>query len=127
MNRLLTFNYSGDFSPPFPAVEIEVDGYGEAPPMSVFALVDSGVDSTMLPLEILQAVNATYRESKQMRGVAGGVQIVDRYLVAISIGPYIVPAIHAIAYSHEALIGRDVLNELTMTLNGPANMIEIHL
>lgn len=51
----------------------------------------------------------------------------DMYLVNLIIGPHHIYAIQATVLdnSDEAVIGRDVLSHLEVTLNGPASMTEI--
>lgn len=57
-----------------------------------------------------------------MFGVMGQSQQVDTYITTIQLGTHTVHGIHAVAVpvGREAIIGRDVLNELEIRLNGPA-------
>lgn len=126
----LTFKYDETYIPAFPVVATEMDGYSSTHErLTVTALVDSGADGTLIPLDLLQAVGASYEDTVQMTGITGGTQIVDRYTVALHIGTHVVRAVHAVAVAPEgeAVIGRDVLNELILTLNGPAYMTEVTL
>lgn len=126
--NVLTFEYDSAYEPAAPFVDIEVDGYNNAlGKRTLWAMVDSGADATMLPLSILEAVGATYKESMWMRGTAGGRVEVDLYLVAIQIGSNLIRGLHVIGIpnSAKAIIGRDVLNQLVVTLNGHAGMTEI--
>lgn len=63
-----------------------------------------------------------------MRGVIGISQRVEIFQVAIRIGDYMIPGIRAVADTHgnEPILGRDVLNQLILTLNGPALTTQIH-
>lgn len=126
--KSLTFNYDETYEPGFPAVEIEINGYQESSvPFTLPALVDSGADGTMILVDALQEIKAAYEDSVQMYGITGGASTVDRYLISVRIGPHLIRAIHAIAgpTNSEAILGRDVLNELVVTLNGPAFVTEI--
>lgn len=62
-----------------------------------------------------------------MRGVAGSSQPVELYLVAIHIGDQIINGIHAVALPspNEIILGRDVLNQLTLTLDGLASTLAV--
>ena len=64
-----------------------------------------------------------------MRGTAGGRVEVDLYLVAIQLGAELVYGLHVVSIpsTKEAIIGRDVLNQLIVTLNGPAGVTEVHV
>ena len=130
MNRSIPYDYNSTYSPAAPFLPIAVDGYDPAkPPVIVLAFVDTGADGTMLPEDILRAVGAEYEDTVQMRGVAGGMQRLDRYTVRIQIESQVVHAVSAVATvaGGEALIGRDVLNHLVMTLNGPAEVAELQI
>lgn len=83
----------------------------------------------MIPIDILEAVDALYEDTVQMRGVLGEGELVDRYTVAIHIGPLTIHGIHGVAIptGEDGIVGRDALNTLAMTLNGPANVTQIAL
>lgn len=127
MSRFL-FEYEHSYYPPAPVIEIVIDGYQlNLGQVRRHALVDTGADGTMIPLPILQQVGARYQETVQMRGVAGSSQSVELYLVAIHIGDQIINGIHAVALPspNEIILGRDVLNQLTMTLDGLASTLTV--
>ncbi len=90
-------------------------------------MIDSGADATMIPLNFLKAIGAAYKETMWMRGVAGERIEVDLYLVAIQIGSHLIRGLHVVAApaGNEAVIGRDVLNQLVITLDGPAEMTTV--
>jgi predicted aspartyl protease len=52
---------------------------------------------------------------------------VNLYLAAVHIGEYIVHGVRAVAVSSgdESIVGRDVLNQLEVLLNGPAHEVWI--
>jgi predicted aspartyl protease len=128
MNRLLTFDYNREYTPSAPFVDVVVDGYDpDKASVTISAFVDSGADGTMLPHDILLAVGAEYADTVMLRGTAGGVQRLDRYTVRIRVGEREVHSIASVAMAagSEPLIGRDVLNQLIVTLNGLAEMTEV--
>ncbi|MDM8529104.1 aspartyl protease family protein [Anaerolineales bacterium HSG24] len=122
-----TFTYSSKYEPSAPVVEIMVCKTGQTDNGVVLsALIDSGADATMLPITTLQTIGARYVETRQMRGVTGVALTVDLYVVMIQIGRQVIHAIRAVAtQDDEAIIGRDVLNQLVVTLNGPAEVTEM--
>lgn len=128
MTRVFSFDYNSAYDPSAPFIPIAIDGYDPVkPPVIVSAFVDSGADGTMLPHDILAAVGAEYADTVRLRGTAGGVQQLDRYTVRIAIDSQIAHAISAVAIASgsEPLIGRDVLNQLIVTLNGLAEVTEV--
>lgn len=66
-------------------------------------------------------------ETKRMRGVTGRSLAVDTYLATIQIGSFTSSGLEVIAMTDETevIIGRDVLNDLIVTLNGLAHIVEI--
>ncbi len=124
----LAFDYDPAYVPPAPVIEIEIDGYHEAlGKRSLWAMIDSGADATVIPLRLLKAIGAAYKETMWMRGVSGGRRDFDLYLVAIQIGTFRIRGLHVVAApaGNEAIIGRDVLNQIVVTLDGPAAVTTI--
>ncbi len=120
--------YSNAYYPSAPVAQITVGHVKrEKNQQTITALIDSVSDVTMIPINVLRAVKAKYVETRQMRGISGLAYPVDTYLVKICIGPHTIYGIEAAAVERheEAIIGRDVLNQLVVILNGLAEMIEI--
>ena len=125
---VVTFAYDTIYDPAAPIIEIEIDGYDiHLGQRQLRAMVDSGADATMIPIQILDAVGAIYQDTRWMRGVTGTRIEIDRYLVAIRIGLNLLHGLSVIAapQNSEAVIGRDVLNQLVIKLDGPAEVTEI--
>jgi predicted aspartyl protease len=128
MNR-----YSGDYDnqnydPAAPVVPIGVSKLGGSEPsLSLDALIDSGADATMLPIDILQSVGARYLTTRQMKTLGDYAVVVETYLVTVRVGPFTFPGVEVIASAEggEVIIGRDVLNQMVVTLNGLANVVEM--
>ncbi|MDE0142589.1 MAG: hypothetical protein F4047_18930 [Caldilineaceae bacterium SB0670_bin_27] len=130
VSRVHSFAYDNSYDPPAPFILISVDGYiSGRSPVTVPAFADSGADGTMLPRDILTAVEAEYADTVLLRGTAGGVQKLDRYTVRIRIEEKTIDSVSAVATAagSEPLIGRDVLNHLVVTLNGTAGYTEVQV
>jgi predicted aspartyl protease len=109
-------------------IDVEIDGYVSAlGSRKLRALVDSGADATMIPIHMLNAVGAAYQDTMWMRGVTGARIEIDRYLVAIRIDVQVIHGLSVIGAPEEAeaVLGRDLLNQLVITLDGPARVIEV--
>jgi predicted aspartyl protease len=120
-----SFPYSTSYSPSAPVVQIVVTHRGSA---TLSALVDSGADATLIPVDILHAIKAPFIQTHTMIGVNNTRHIVDLYRlrIQVGVGPTLY-GVRAVATSQggEAILGRDVLNHLIVTLNGVAGVTEI--
>ena len=76
------------------------------------ALIDTGADATIIPLELLESINARRVDTKFARNVDGTRYTVRLYSVTIAIRSYTVYGIDAVANEHtpEIILGRDALN-----------------
>jgi len=119
---------SKDFQPAMPVVEVALLFRGtEEVATQVLAIVDSGADATLLPIESLRTARARYYRTWQLRGITGQAMPVDLYAVTLRLGPHVIHGIKAVAgvKSDEAILGRDVLNQLDLRLIGPAQELWI--
>ena len=120
--------YSTEYYPSAPVVEVAVRHVQRAnPEILITALVDSGADASMIPINVLRAVGAKRLGKRRVRGISGLAYSAEIYLATIRIGPHLIRAMQVIAVktNKEAIIGRDVLNDLVVTLNGLAGVIEV--
>jgi predicted aspartyl protease len=123
-------DYSNLYDPAAPIFPVTIyrPSRGKSKGRSVNALIDTGTDATLIPRDILESVNAEFRDKQRLRGVLGNVSVVDLYMVTIEIGKHFITGIEAVALpkGSEIIIGRDVLNQLVITLNGPGETVGIH-
>jgi len=127
---MFTYDYDLDYDgPALPIVDLTVYGAGDRKRNATVshALVDSGADASMLPLRILQQVKARKVDWMRTRGIHGPSYVVDIYEVDIELAGHIVPGVYVAAdrFNQNAIMGRDVLNQFIVTLNGLASMVEI--
>jgi hypothetical protein len=120
------YNSTG-FNPSMPVIPIQVRHQNRT--AEVIAVVDSGADATILPINILQIIRARRSDTGHMRGVTGVRKRVGIYTVTIQIDTHIVHTVHAVAADAgtAAILGRNVLNHHVVTLDGPAGVTEIRL
>jgi hypothetical protein len=112
-----------NYDPAMPVAEISlISTVSGEPAITLVALIDSGADATMLPIEALKTADAYLYQTRTMRGVTGQAVPVDTYYTVIQLGSYTIYGIKAVAVpaNSEPILGRDVLNQLELTLNGPA-------
>lgn len=102
---------------------------GQAVP-NLSAFVDTGADGTILPLQLLQ--DAGFLPNRQRRRFYTAQsdhppEIVIGYSVSLHIGEFVLYDIDVYASRTvtEVILGRDVLNQLVFTYDGPQRLLAI--
>ena len=126
--KVYSYAYNTDYLPAMPFAEVELNRVGDSFTLQKLSvLVDSGADITMIPLKILRQIRAQYIGEARLRGVLERGQYIELYLVQLTLGSHHFRGLRVAAIpGDEAILGRDVLNRLEVTLNGLASMVEIH-
>lgn len=111
---------AGDFEPPAPLVRAVVRGPGGLACDSVPLLVDTGADVSLIPLEVAKVVQAETHPSNAPIQFLNGDQVTYlqsdltvEFLTYRFRGPFLV------AESTYGILGRNILNLLLVTLDGP--------
>jgi len=122
-----TYDYDSSFEPSMPVVEIKIARSLTVPILTLQAMIDSGADGSIIPVRYLQQINARKENSLWIRTVTGKRSIADMYSVAMQFGPFEFRDLLVVGGSQEGeiIIGRDILNQFIITLNGLANVVEI--
>ena len=126
---MLVYNYDYDttYNPAMPIIEIKVGNIATLPTLVLKALVDSGSDGTIIPLPYLKQIGARKYQKKWMRTITGQRAQIGLYLISIQIGiaQRARLAVAGDPQLEEAIIGRDLLNQFVVTLDGLASAILI--
>lgn len=125
-----TFSFDYDTAypgPAFPVVTINISGNSSQKSQTLTAFIDSGADATLIPLNLLQAVKTRKMDTRWARNISGMRYRVAVYMINLSISSIIFSDVEVIAnqQTDEIVLGRDILNELLVTLNGPAETVFI--
>lgn len=125
-----TFDYDSSypFGPALPVIELSIQPVGGTTTNVVLtAIVDSGADATIFPIHGLERADVEQVGRARMRWGSHSSQVYDVYLAAVRVGRDLIHGVRILANKEnsEAVLGRDVLNQLVVTLNGPANVVEI--
>jgi len=110
-----------------PVIEVGLGKGGQPEPGRLsLALVDSGADGTLVPVDLLEEVGARLVGTARIRSIFGDSQAADIHLGSLQIGPHWLGAVRVVAGAEgdEIILGRNVLNQLVVTLNGPASTVE---
>lgn len=90
------------------------------------AIVDSGADGTLIPLQFLKMLNLKSSRQANMRGVSGYSYPVDLYLVSLQLGNLPLHGIWVVSdKQNQIIIGRNVLNQLRIHLDGLSQVVEV--
>jgi predicted aspartyl protease len=128
MTALYTYPYSRNYQPAMPVIEVGLGKGGQREPgLLRIALVDSGADGTLVPVDLLDEIGARLVGAARIKGILGDSQVADIYLVSLRIGPHLLSTLRVVAAAEgdEIILGRNVLNQLVVTLNGLASAVEI--
>ncbi len=70
--NVFTYPYDTTYQPPMPVADIQLQAPGRAMLPSTFpALLDSGADGTMVPIDLLEAAEARCVGEARLRGITG--------------------------------------------------------
>lgn len=122
MKKLYSFTYF----PPIPILPISFSMPEETKWQGPFtAIVDSGADFTMIPFKLLSPLNLPMVGSANVVSQWQDRHEVQVFLADLQIGSVVLTEIEVAGdpFSDEIILGRNVLNDLDLRLNGP----ELHL
>jgi predicted aspartyl protease len=97
----------------------------ELPPVP--ALLDTGADRTIIPAAVAEALGLEKGREVKMGGIGGTTTVMASYYAVIRIHelPPIDCEVFATLGESIALLGRDVLNQFRIVLDGPRGILEI--
>lgn len=121
----MEITYTGPFDPPAPVVHVEVIANSDSALLT--ALIDTGADITAIPAQIAQEILPAPVGQIQIEGVTGE-DIVPTFGVllrlenTITVGP-----VEVILVDFDfVVLGRDVLNDFVLMLDGPQRRGNMH-
>lgn len=110
-----------------PVVEIQISAL-EKPDeqFTLEALIDSGSDGTFLPENVLRRLGSESVREAWVSGIGDIRYRAKMYITKVEIGPYEFWGARVVGDKQgRAILGRDILNQLVVTLNGLANTVDI--
>ena len=119
-------NYSNNVSPPGPLIPITiVHPVNNSQTESTIAFVDSGADDTIIPRSIAQNLQLIPNDTKPISDFQGNfLENAPIYDLHIQFGNFDF-RIDVVGMESEAIIGRNILNQLTTILNGRQQVLEL--
>jgi predicted aspartyl protease len=124
----MKYAYDSAYFPAAPHVEIWLAVPDESFKVGpLLAFVDTGADATIVPLNLIHSLPVQVDDRKILRSPLGDRRVVDVYLLDVGIADARLPVIEIVAdqVGHEIIVGRNVLNKLRMTLDGPKQTVDV--
>jgi predicted aspartyl protease len=124
---MLTFPYEQAESPPAPYVDLQVSPSRRAYLRVAYrGKLDSGASITIIPTNLVQQWHLRRIGDVQVLAFDGTLSVRPLYRVNIIIGSRQFRRVEVtVAHRTNILLGRDILNQLTITHNGPQLRVEI--
>jgi hypothetical protein len=125
---VIRYRYNTQLQPPAPFIHLllrnPADG-NELP--NVPAQIDTAADRTVLPQALVQDLGLAQIGTMLIGGLGGITYSLPTYVVLVGIHDLAVQPVKIVASADEAwpLLGRDLLNAVRLTLNGPQSLLEI--
>ena len=122
--------FSRDYSPPAPVLRVQLCVPDQAPRQATrTALVDTGADSTMVPLVLLEQLGIPVSHMVTVRAHVGdNVYRASVYQVDLIVNDqFRLPAVDAVSddWGEEIILGRNAENKLRLFLNGPDRLTNV--
>ena len=131
----MSTRYSRQNFPPAPILEIKLSQPGESAQLEAKpALIDTGGDFTTVPLTWLLQIDAPEARWAYLRGLWSEQRPVTLYLVDLHFESAILPGVEVIGIDEgdieteddrEIVLGRNVLNQLILLLDGPNQQTDV--
>jgi len=119
--------YDTSAQPPAPFIEFEIVSPQDSTQWrSTQGLLDTGAEVSVLPVEILTALQIPKASSMSVESWDGSPTPVTTYIVTLVIADARLDSIEVVAAPMPyAILGRDVLNHFILTLNGKELSFEL--
>jgi predicted aspartyl protease len=118
------FAYDTSLDPPAPVVPVRISGPVGEDAVTVPMLVDTGADCTLVPAAIIRRLGLPSVDVIGLTGVGGSRSRATVHAASVELGGVRLLA-RVVAFVDEAILGRDLLNQTVMTLDGPGLVFSV--
>ena len=125
---LIRYAYNLQKQPPAPFVLVTLrHPQTGAEVHDVPAQLDPGADCTVVPQAIVESLGLHFSGCSTIKGVGGIVEEMNLYPVSLGVHQFQPRTIEVLAHAGESwvLLGRDILNDFRLLLDGPGLALEI--
>ena len=125
---MIRYSYNRQFAPPAPLVHVLLrtpDGARQSGEMP--AQVDTAADRTVVPWAVIGDLGLVQLDEITVMGIGGSLLSMPTFLVQVEVREFQPLMIEVAASQGERLVllGRDVLNQYRVLLDGPQQRLEI--
>lgn len=113
--------YNTSFDPPALCLNVTiVNVLNRRKRRTIYALLDTGADITAIPGDCVDLLGLYKIDRLRLETVEGTASIIYTYAVRFTLGDLVIPRLEVILTGLDiVLVGRDVLNQLYLQLDGP--------
>ncbi len=124
---MIEFPYDTSYDPALPVCDVVLSAQSTGRQVQAKAIFDTGADGTIVPVRYLEEIGARRVFETGLRSQWGEQRTVFLYLVNLQIGELSLPSVYVVGdeLGDEFVLGRDVLNELRLLLDGPAELTRL--
>jgi clan AA aspartic protease len=112
------FAYDATLDPPAPVIPVRISGPMGEDAVMLQMLVDTGADCTLVPAPVVRRLGLPQVDVIGVTGVGGARRRTTVHAATIEFGGVRLVA-RIVAFIDEAILGRDVLNQVVVKLDGP--------
>jgi hypothetical protein len=115
------FIYDATYEPAMPVCSVTIASAATGRHETFNAIMDTGADATIVPTRLLRHIGARRVFETGLRSQWGERRSVYLYLVDLEINGVTLPGIYVVGdeVGDEVVLGRNALNKLVVTLDGP--------
>jgi len=123
------YKYNRQLSPPAPYVHVSLARPDNADLLvrDVPAQLDTAAYMTVVPMTVVEQLQLEQLDQEAVAGFGGHISMAPVYLVSLAVNDFAAVLVRVLADRHEpyVLLGRDVLNQHRVLLDGPSLILEI--
>ena len=125
---MIVYSYNRQITPPAPFVHITVQRPDKAAAVpDVPAQLDTAADTTVVPASVVEILGLVQLGEAEIMGFGGHITTVPTFLVSLAVREFEPILVKVLANPDEpcVLLGRDVLNQYRVLLDGPRLKLQI--
>ena len=124
----MKYPYNANYQSPFPIIQVVLHNSEEGLRTSAEnAFLDTGSDGSLVPVAYLRQIFAPALTDARIRSHWGEWRAVQLFMLNLELGSLTLPGVFVVGdeQGDEIILGRNVLNELRLLLDGPAERTEV--